>query len=433
MLTYTHDVCIIGAGFVGLTLAGKILKKDFTSVTLLENNPDKCFEIKSNNFTIYEPGLADILEPAQFSGRLKVLNTTEEQYFDTVFVCIGTQQVSRDPNGFQNLVNLIASIQDKIKVNGQIFIRSTVQLGVTEKIGHFLSVFRPDINVSFAPERTVEGIALKELDELPQILGLTSNSLEITAKKALQELGFKVITASNSTSAEFTKLISNSWRDTQFAISNEIALLAELANINPYEVIELCNFNYPRSKIPYPGPVGGPCLSKDTHILFDSFNDSNKRDSLIFNARLKNENLFKIACKLIRDFQKNSNKKISILFMGAAFKGSPITNDIRKGLAENVILELSEESYNFSIWDSNLKSNDITHVRADLVDDLKSLRPDIVVFGNNSPVLSSSDLTHYYSSLSADTLFIDFWGITNKLKIDFKHLYVFGREFKKNS
>jgi UDP-glucose 6-dehydrogenase len=119
--------------------------------------------------------------------------------------------------------------------------------------------------------------------------------------------------------------------------------------------------------------------------------------------------------------------------MGAAFKGSPITNDIRKGLAENIILELSEESYNFSIWDSNLKSNDITHVRADLVDDLKSLRPDIVVFGNNSPVLSSSDLTHYYSSLSADTLFIDFWGITNKLKIDFKHLYVFGREFKKNS
>ena len=433
MLTYTHDVCIIGAGFVGLTLAGKILKKDFTSVTLLENNPNKCFAIKSNNFSIYEPGLADILEPAQFSGRLKVLNTTEEQYFDTVFVCIGTQQVSRDPNGFQNLVNLIASIQDKIKVNGQIFIRSTVQLGVTEKIGHFLSGFRPDINVSFAPERTVEGIALKELDELPQILGLTSNSLEITAKKALQELGFEVITASNSTSAEFTKLISNSWRDTQFAISNEIALLAELANINPYEVIELCNFNYPRSKIPYPGPVGGPCLSKDTHILFDSFNDSNKRDSLIFNARLKNENLFKIACKLIRDFQKNSNKKISILFMGAAFKGSPITNDIRKGLAENVILELSEENYNFSIWDSNLKSNDITHVRADLVDDLKSLRPDIVVFGNNSPVLSSSDLTHCYSSLSADTLFIDFWGITNKLKIDFKHLYVFGREFKKNS
>jgi UDP-N-acetyl-D-mannosaminuronic acid dehydrogenase len=433
VLTYTHDVCIIGAGFVGLTLAGKILKKDFTSVTLLENNPDKCFAIKSNNFAIYEPGLADILEPAQFSGRLKILNTTEEQYFDTVFVCIGTQQVSRDPNGFQNLVNLIASIQDKIKVNGQIFIRSTVQLGVTEKIGHYLSGFRPDINVSFAPERTVEGIALKELDELPQILGLTSNSLEITAKKALQELGFEVITASNSTSAEFTKLISNSWRDTQFAISNEIALLAELTNINPYEVIELCNFNYPRSKIPYPGPVGGPCLSKDTHILFDSFNDSNKRDSLIFNARLKNENLFKIACKLIRDFQKNSNKKISILFMGAAFKGSPITNDIRKGLAENVILELSEESYNFSIWDSNLKSDDITHVRADLVDDLKSLRPDIVVFGNNSPVLSSSDLTHYYSSLSADTLFIDFWGITNKLKIDLKHLYVFGREFQKNS
>ena len=73
MLTYSHDICIIGAGFVGLTLAGKILKKDFTSVSLLEKNSDKCFEIKNNNFLIYEPGLVDILEPAQLIGRLKVM------------------------------------------------------------------------------------------------------------------------------------------------------------------------------------------------------------------------------------------------------------------------------------------------------------------------------------------------------------------------
>lgn len=432
MLTYTHDVCIIGAGFVGLTLAGKILKKDYTSVILLEKDPDKCFEIKNNNFLIYEPGLVDILEPAQLIGRLKILNTTENQYFDAVFICIGTQKVSHDPNGFQNLIDLITSIQDKIKANGHIFVRSTVQLGVTEKIGHYVNSFRPDVNVSFTPERTVEGNALEELDELPQILGLTSNSKDVTAKKLLQVLGFEVITASNSTSAEFTKLISNSWRDTQFAISNEIALLAEIASINPYEVIELCNFNYPRSKIPYPGPVGGPCLSKDTHILFDTFSDSNKQDSLIFNARLKNENLFSLACKLIKDFQKNSNKKISILFLGAAFKGSPVTNDIRKGLAESVISELSDENYIFSIWDSGLKSGDVINIKANFIEDFKGLLPDVVVFGNNSPVLSSSELTLYYSSLSSNTFFIDFWGITNKLNLDLKNLYVFGRDFKKN-
>jgi UDP-N-acetyl-D-mannosaminuronic acid dehydrogenase len=432
VLTYTHDVCIIGAGFVGLTLAGKILKKDYTSVTLLEKDPDKCFEIKNNNFLIYEPGLVDILEPAQLIGRLKISNTTENQHFDAVFICIGTQKVSHDPNGFQNLIDLISSIQEKIRANGHIFVRSTVQLGVTEKIGHYVNSFRPDINVSFTPERTVEGNALKELDELPQILGLTSNSKDLTAKKLLQVLGFEVITASNSTSAEFTKLISNSWRDTQFAISNEIATLAEIASINPYEVIELCNFNYPRSKIPYPGPVGGPCLSKDTHILFDTFSDSNKQDSLIFNARLKNENLFSLACKLIKDFQKNSNKKISILFLGAAFKGSPVTNDIRKGLAESVISELSDENYIFSIWDSGLKSSDVINIKANFIEDFKGLLPDVVVFGNNSPVLSSSELTLYYSSLSSNTFFIDFWGITNKLNLDLKNLYVFGRDFKKN-
>jgi UDP-N-acetyl-D-mannosaminuronic acid dehydrogenase len=108
--------------------------------------------------------------------RLKISSSIQLEEFDAVFVCIGTRPTSRDPDGAQKLIDLVLNCKDSIKKNGQLFIRSTVQLGLTEKISKILYKSRPDINVAFAPERTVEGVALIELDKLPQILGPTSTS-----------------------------------------------------------------------------------------------------------------------------------------------------------------------------------------------------------------------------------------------------------------
>lgn len=426
------NVCVIGAGFVGLTLTGKILKNPDTTVVLVENNKEKCQDLQNKNFQIYEPGLVEILAPALLSEKLKISNTAGNENFDAVFVCIGTQQLSQDPNGFQNLIDVVDGIKTNIKNGGYIFIRSTVQLGVTEKISQHLRNSRPDINLSFAPERTVEGIALIELDQLPQILGVTSGSDAVGAEGILQKLGFIVRTASNSNCAEFIKLISNSWRDTQFAISNEIAMLSEVLSIDPYEVIELCNYNYPRSAIPKPGPVGGPCLSKDTHILFDVFSESEKNSSLIFNARLKNQEIFKLAYSLISEFQAKISRKVSILFLGAAFKSKPITNDLRKGLAESIILELSSDKFSFEIWDPNINVQDISNLPAKLVKDFRKLMPDVIIFGNNNPILTEPEFSQYYSGLPQSTLIVDFWGLTDKLEITLSNLYVFGRGLKSN-
>lgn len=422
----------MGAGAVGLTLAGKILKSPDTTVFLIENNKEKCQDLQNKNFSIYEPGLVEILVPALLSKKLKILNTAENENFDAVFVCIGTQQLSQDPNGLKNLIDVVAGISKNIEKGGYIFIRSTVQLGLTEKISQHLKNSRPDINVSFAPERTVEGIALIELDALPQILGVTSGSDAAKAGGVLHKLGFEVRIANNSSSAEFIKLISNSWRDTQFAISNEIAMLAEVCGIDPYEVIELCNYNYPRAKIPNPGPVGGPCLSKDTHILFDMFSESEKNSSLLFNARLKNQEVFRLASSLISEFQAKISRRVSILFLGAAFKSNPITNDTRKGLAESIILDLSGDKFSFEVWDPNISTQDISHLPAKLVKDFRGLMPEIIVFGNNNQVFTRPEFSHYFSSLPQSTLVIDFWGITDELEIKLSNLYVFGRGLKSN-
>lgn len=86
----------------------------------------------------------------------------------------------------------------------------------------------------------------------------------------------------------------NIWRDSTFAISNEFAIFAESLNLDIFEIIEKANFKYPRSVIPKPGPVGGPCLSKDTYIFLESMEKHLIENSIILKSRKQNEKITKV-------------------------------------------------------------------------------------------------------------------------------------------
>jgi UDP-N-acetyl-D-mannosaminuronic acid dehydrogenase len=121
------------------------------------------------------------------------------------------------------MINLLT---DNLISSGHIYLRSTVPVGTTAKIYNAIqSSSRNDIKIFYAPERTAEGVALKELDTLPQIIGSPEfASLKIGADM-LSTLGFEIIETTNSETAEFIKLMCNIWRDSTFAISNEFAIM----------------------------------------------------------------------------------------------------------------------------------------------------------------------------------------------------------------
>ena len=61
-------------------------------------------------------------------------------------------------------------------------------------------------------------------------------------------------------------------RDVSFAYSNEIAIACDTIGINAAEVIEQ-KAGISRTNLPLPGPVGGPCLEKDSYILAEGLNE----------------------------------------------------------------------------------------------------------------------------------------------------------------
>jgi nucleotide sugar dehydrogenase len=313
-----------------------------------------------------------------------------------------------------------------LKENGLVFLRSTVEIGTTEKFAASIQkTGRTDISIYFLPERTAEGVALIELDTLPQIIGAASNSKIESVTEFLLEIGLDIVKCSSAESAEFVKLISNAWRDTIFGVSNEIALMAESIGLDAAEIIYVANFKYPRANIPSAGPVGGPCLYKDSHILLNSFSQEFREKSIIYSARALNE---KVELNIYELLLQHLEVGSEVLFIGAAFKGSPKTNDIRNGLTSNLIRRIQRDKKQIvvRIWDPTLEPADLLDLAQLKINLLSDFSPKIVVIGNDSQEIISESVINFLNKLSSKTLIIDPWRMYLKSKKSFAKVYHLG-------
>ena len=57
----SNNIGIIGGGFVGITLAAKILKNQDTTLTILENDSKKIVNFIAGSYGVSEPGLDELL------------------------------------------------------------------------------------------------------------------------------------------------------------------------------------------------------------------------------------------------------------------------------------------------------------------------------------------------------------------------------------
>ena len=124
--------------------------------------------------------------------------------------------------------------------------------------------------IAFCPERTLEGRALIELHELPQVIGADDSDTRWRCQQLFGQMPPTTVAVQTLETAELVKLVDNTYRDLTFGFANEIAKLCSHVGISANEGINAGRLGYPRTKVALPGPVGGPCLEKDPHILVES-------------------------------------------------------------------------------------------------------------------------------------------------------------------
>ena len=136
--------------------------------------------------------------------------------------------------------------------------------------------------------------------------------------------------------AELVKLSENAFRDVNIAFANELSVICDNLDINPWEAIKLAN-HHPRVNILQPGPgVGGHCIAIDPWFIIDS---APKTTELIRTARKVNDaKPGYLANKIISSISMQSTKVIACL--GLSYKAD--IDDLRQSPAIEVIRQLAQ-------------------------------------------------------------------------------------------
>jgi UDP-N-acetyl-D-mannosaminuronate dehydrogenase len=138
--------------------------------------------------------------------------------------------------------------------------------------------------------------------------------------------------------------------------------------------------------------VGGPCLTKDSYILFEpQFKgeivnlDEVREISAILKARKINESMPSLVVKkFCNDLVNLKVKSKNLVLVGIAFKGNPPTNDVRNSPAIDILNEFKKREFIVEAWDAiaDFKAINLSNYYKEesLLDHDQDL---IVLIGNN--------------------------------------------------
>jgi len=404
---------VVGIGRVGLPLALFLADKGFT-VQGVDVDSQKVNLIAAGKMPFLEEGAPALLKKHLNKSFFVSSDFKNIASAKTIILTLGTPV---DENMNPSLVQIDKALElaRPYFTKGQLLIlRSTVSPSTTGYVRSYLNDLKgiqvgTNFFLAFCPERIAEGRSLKELAEIPQIVGGVDRASSKRAAEFFGNLGIEV-NISDDISAELAKLFTNMYRYINFAIANEFMILAGNYHRDIYQIVDLVNHKYKRGGLAMPGLTGGPCLFKDGFFLIGDVPFAD----LIATSWKINESVPLFLIKKIRERAKLEGKKAVIL--GLAFKAE--IDDIRESLAFKVKKALERERSKVFLHDPY-----VSEYKGDLKAILKNA--DLIFLATNHAMYKKLDIENIKKLVSKNCVICDVWNVfeTNKIIFTVRSLY----------
>lgn len=329
-------VCVLGLGYIGLPTASILANKGY-HVFGVDVRPDVVETINRGGIHIEEPDLDILVRSAVNSGQLRA--GLEPQPADVFILCVPTP-IHADKTADVTYVEQAASaIRPYVRAGNLIILestsppRTTDDIVVPRAVPEGLVVGR-DVFVAHCPERVLPGRILLEAVQNDRVVGGVTATCARVAKAFYETFVQGDVIATTSVTAEVTKLVENSYRDVNIAFANELSMLADHLNIDPWEVIALAN-RHPRVNILSPGPgVGGHCISVDPWFLVQAAPEHSR---LIRTAREVNDHKpHHVVADVLRLAKQFAQPRIGCL--GLTYKAD--VDDLRESPSLEIVRDL---------------------------------------------------------------------------------------------
>ena len=368
-------VCVIGLGYVGLPLAvgfaesglrvigidvdeskvdsinlglsyiGDVDSQRLSALTQGNHQTQKALEGKDNGQ--YKPSFSATTD-------YDVLNDA-----DAVIVCVPTPLgKTKDPD-LSYIINAANEIARRLHSGMLVVLESTTFPGTTEEVilpclrntvGTYNNEGRPlavgeDFFLAFSPERIDPGNSVWGILDTPKVVGgVTSSCLEV-AQTLYGCVVRQVVPVSSPKVAEMVKLLENTFRATNIALVNEIAIICDRLGMDVWEVIDAAKTK-PFGFMPfYPGPgLGGHCIPIDPQYLAWKLKALNYNARFIQLAADVNYGMPGYVLGKVTGALNQARKSVNgsrILLLGAAYKEN--VGDLRESPALDLIRLLEEQ------------------------------------------------------------------------------------------
>jgi UDP-N-acetyl-D-mannosaminuronic acid dehydrogenase len=384
------NVCIFGLGRIGLAISLVAADSGYRVVGI-DVNRELISGLKRGEIPFSEPGLVELLDKHLGDNFIPINSEADGtrahlKEADYIILAVGT--------GF-------AKYPEKPDL-------SEKKTGLKEG---------KDFWLSFVPERIMEGKAVEEERKLPKIVGSYNDKGFFRVSDFFEKIGGDIIRVSNPKTAEFIKLIDNSWRNTRFAFANELAYLAEANGIDALEAIESANQGYKRNEIPIPGPVSGYCLGKDPYLLELAFNNIKTErgfNSLWYYGRRANDWLYD---KIVKEVEGKN-----VLVVGLTFKDD--IDDFRYSHGIEIVKKLLKKDFSVFVHDPYLDKNAYTTLPRDIkgkVTQYNSLKDaimgaDTAIFATCHQEYKEFDWNAVLDEKNVPLTVFDLWGMFRDLR-----------------
>ena len=378
----TTNITIVGAGYVGMSLA--VLLAQHNRVCVLDIDVDRVVKINRRQTTVAD---ADI--EAFLAEKLLLLSATtdkREAYARADFIIVATPTDYDIATNQFDTTSVDAVVADALTLNERalVVIKSTVSVGHTGK----LQQLHQSRRVIFSPEFLREGQALRDNLFPDRIIVGDCTDKAVEFAKLLQQGAEKVSIETlfmPSAEAEAVKLFSNSYLAMRVAFFNELDSFALTRELNTRSIIAgVCLDG--RIGAGYNNPsfgYGGYCLPKDTQQLLASFGNipQNLMQAVVSSNNTRQE-------LIVQQILKRAPVKLGIFHL----VGKENSDNIRSSAVLYILNRLLEEDISVLIYEPLLEGQ--SYLGAPLIDNLMEFKASCDLIIANRVSNDLSDVRH---------------------------------------
>ncbi|MEE8355411.1 MAG: nucleotide sugar dehydrogenase [Candidatus Bathyarchaeia archaeon] len=387
------NIVVVGLGYVGIPVAALFADVEGFKVMGVQRRSKrsgwKIDHLNRGKSPIEgdEPGLAELIERVVEKGTFRATDDISVYgEADAILIVVQTPVDENHIPRYESLRQVSRDIGRHMKKGVLVVLESTVAPGTTEhvvkpileeqsgmKVGE-------DFNLVFSYERVMLGRLIHNLTKLDRIVGgitpeCTRRGVELYAQIVEAKLH-----ATDSLTAEVSKVTENAYRDVNIAFANEVAVICESLGVDVHEVRRYVNSlpsipgdpgKNPLRMMHVPGAgVGGHCLPKDPWLLkygLDTYGEFKFEPRVIIESRRINDSMPGHMVELIGDALGEQNLEMGdaeITILGVAFL--PNSEDTRNTPAYPLYRLLKERCAKVRVHDPYVKEFEGMEIGDDL-------------------------------------------------------------------